>query len=70
MNRDSQWKKFHRWEEEYDVIRLRKLTPVEKIKLGEELYQTVVRVLRETQFEWNSDKEAIDLYKKFFRMRA
>lgn len=70
MNRDSQWKKFHRWEEEYDVIRLRKLTPVEKIKLGEELYQTVVRVLRETHFEWNSDKEAIDLYKKFFRMRA
>ena len=70
MRRAPDWKKFHRWEEEYDAVCLRKLTPVEKIKSGEELYETVERVLGNSRFRWDSDEKVLVHYKKFLRKRA
>jgi hypothetical protein len=38
------WNKFHQWERQYEIPRLRKLTPIERIKVYEELYQTAMRI--------------------------
>jgi len=40
----SRWNKFHTWEKEYDAKRLKEITPVEKIKIVEDLYLFVTKV--------------------------
>ncbi|OQX21742.1 MAG: hypothetical protein BWK75_02500 [Candidatus Altiarchaeales archaeon A3] len=40
----SRWNKFHTWEKEYDAKRLNELTPVEKIRILEDLYLFVSKV--------------------------
>lgn len=40
----SRWNKFHKWEKEYEIKRYRELTPLEKIKIFEDMYLFVVKI--------------------------
>lgn len=55
--REARWKRFHSWESHYERERVRKLSPVERIRLYEDLYQTVLRVRPEgIRCRWASDE--------------
>lgn len=38
------WNKFQQWEKRYEIDRLRKLEPIEKIKILDDLYKTVLKI--------------------------
>jgi len=38
------WDRFHRWEKKYEIEKLRKMDPVEKIKILDDLYITVSKI--------------------------
>lgn len=38
------WDKFHQWEKEYEIARLRKLSPAEKVKILDDFYITVLKI--------------------------
>ena len=38
------WDRFHRWERKYEIEKLRKMDPVEKIKILDDLYITVLKI--------------------------
>jgi ribosomal protein L36 len=47
------WAKFHAWERRYTSEKLKKLTPVERVKIVEDLYITALKV-RESLKKLNS----------------
>jgi len=47
------WAKFHAWERRYTREKLKKLTPVERVKIVEDLYTTALKV-RESLKKMNS----------------
>ena len=40
------WEKYHKWERDHDTERLKKMTPVEKIRILEDLYRTALKLKR------------------------
>lgn len=38
------WDKFHQWERKYELERLRKLAPIEKIMILDDLYKIFLKI--------------------------
>lgn len=38
------WDKFHRWEEKYEIAKLRKLEPMERVRILDDLYRSVLKI--------------------------
>jgi len=71
MKKYPDWKIFHKWEEEYETRRIRRLTPLEKIEEVEELYLWALKIRgKEALSPWRSEEEAVIEYKKFLSRRA
>ncbi len=57
LEREIRWRRFHRWENQYDREYLRRLSPLERIRIYEGLYQTVLRLHPEKiRCHWESDE--------------
>lgn len=57
LAREARWKRFHSWESRYERDQLTKLTPLEKIRLYEDLYQTLLKLRPEMLgCDWTSDE--------------
>jgi len=54
---ETNWQKFHKWETEYEIKRLRKLTPLDRIKILEDMYRYVLKIKRSKQLI-NSKKKS------------
>lgn len=42
--RNKRWQKFHEWEREYEIKKLRSMSPVEKIQIYEDMYKYVLEI--------------------------
>lgn len=51
----TRWEKFHKWERDYEIERLRKLSPLDRIKILEDMYEYVLKLKKMKRFN-NSKK--------------
>lgn len=42
--RNKRWQEFHEWEREYEIKKLRSMSPAEKIKIYEDMYKFVLEI--------------------------
>ncbi|WP_219857076.1 hypothetical protein [Candidatus Hakubella thermalkaliphila] len=59
-SREKSWERFHRWENGYKKERLRGLTPLERIRIYEELYRVALKLHPDkVRYQWRTDEEAL-----------